>query len=425
MRYLLIVSLISLLAACQDPTPTIPVYTTDIDHYWEAYDQIIATDDTAAQENFLQTLYLDRASPGLKKLMEVRNYTAEEYLENINAYPNFWASIRENTLQAKTMKNEFQAGFTDLKQLYDCPKPASAYFAIGAFRSGGTAVDSFVLIGGEFTLADDRVDATEFPENIRANRIAFFASNPINDVYGLFVHEFVHTQQEPIPDYLLGQCLYEGVAEYVSCLATGTEPDTAVRYGQAHPEAVLATFEREMFYQNNQPKWLWSNAPNQFERRDLGYYIGYTISERYYRQATDKKEAIRELVEIDYTDTSEVRRVIDASGYLSAPVEELYAAYRMGQPKVVDVQRNQNTFTVTFSETMDTRWRNFNFGPSGAAGSMRVASVKGFSDDGLEFTFTVQPLPIGAKREMILGSGFRDESGAGLVPYLIEVLISE
>jgi len=426
-RFYSLLGLLITLCACQAPAtetpliPSIPIYTSDVDHYWEAYDKIIATDDSLEKLAHLEKLYFERGTLGLAKLREVRRYSAEDYLTAIANYPEFWTAIRSNTLRAQTLDEQVNAGFVKINELYPCPKPAGVYFGVGSFRTNGTVVDSFVLIGTELALADTSVPVHEFPENIRAARADYFAGNPIEKVYGLFVHEFVHTQQEPIPAYLLGQCLYEGVAEFVSCAATGEKPEPAVLYGLEHAETVRAVFTREMFYDNNQYKWLWSNAPNAFNQRDLGYYIGYAISQGYYNRATDKSTAIKELVELDYADTAAVYRIIDESGYFPAPVSILAADYRADQPRVVQLDHSGNKFTVTFSEPMDTRWRNFNYGPGGEATSLRIATVEGWDEAGQRFAFTVQDYSADTKRELVLGPGFRDVDGAGLQPYLIEL----
>jgi len=165
----------------------------------------------------------------------------KEYLAAIADYPEFWAAIRPNTLRANTLDEKVNTGFAKINELYPCTKPAAVYFGVGSFRTNGTAVDSFVLIGTELALADANVPAHEFPEDIRDARANYFAENPIDKVYGLFVHEFVHTQQEPIPSYLLGQCLYEGVAEFVSCTATGEKPEPSIIYGLQSPGKCFTT----------------------------------------------------------------------------------------------------------------------------------------------------------------------------------------
>src|ERR1700743_76605 len=77
------------------------VFATDIDHFWTAYDSVKTTGDTLRQQKFIQQLYIDPASDGLKEFMRVRNYNAPLYVKLINKYPRFWQSIRRNTLNVK------------------------------------------------------------------------------------------------------------------------------------------------------------------------------------------------------------------------------------------------------------------------------------------------------------------------------------
>jgi len=47
----------------------------DIENFWEAYDKITSTKDTLLQQKYLNELYLDRGTEGLKSLVFVRSYT--------------------------------------------------------------------------------------------------------------------------------------------------------------------------------------------------------------------------------------------------------------------------------------------------------------------------------------------------------------
>jgi hypothetical protein len=52
------------------------VFTSDIDNFWTAYDSIQSTKDSLKQIDFIQKLYIDKGTKGLKAFMAVRNYTA-------------------------------------------------------------------------------------------------------------------------------------------------------------------------------------------------------------------------------------------------------------------------------------------------------------------------------------------------------------
>ena len=116
MRQLIIVLAVSLmlLSACKNSEKTNQkngnVITTDITNFWNAYDQIIKTQDSVLQYKYLDSLYLDKGTAGLEGMIKARSYTAEEYINAINNYPEFWNSIRENTLQADNVSSQLQDG---------------------------------------------------------------------------------------------------------------------------------------------------------------------------------------------------------------------------------------------------------------------------------------------------------------------------
>src|SRR5436305_4502849 len=77
------------------------VFTSDIDHFWEAFDSTQTTSDSLKQVSFIQSLYVDRGTPGLKAFMESRDYSVTTWVQLIRQYPKFWKSVRPNTLEVK------------------------------------------------------------------------------------------------------------------------------------------------------------------------------------------------------------------------------------------------------------------------------------------------------------------------------------
>src|SRR5438270_1326478 len=94
------------------------VVTSDIDHFWTAFDSIQTTNDSLKQVSFIQSLYVDRGTPGLKAFMEARDYSAPLWVQLIRQYPKFWQSIRPNTLQVKNMTGNIESSIKKLKELY-------------------------------------------------------------------------------------------------------------------------------------------------------------------------------------------------------------------------------------------------------------------------------------------------------------------
>ena len=301
-RLLLMTMLATLYMACQQPSSSgnTNVFSSDIDLFWTAYDSIRSTNDSLKQAEFLKVLYFDKASVGLHKMRQARNYTDAEYLHAIQNYPEFWDAIRKNTYKAKTVSAEIELGLEQLYELYPNLKPAKIYFTIGALRSNGTTMDSTVLIGSELAFANAQTPTHELP-NYLSHLGSYFKTDPGQHSVFLNVHEYVHTQQSTTIGYnLLAQTVLEGAAEFVAEKALQiASPNPQIAYGRTNDAKIKAAFEQEMF----SPlvyNWIWNSEDNIFGMRDLAYYVGYKICEDYYNQASDKNTAIKTMIELDY-----------------------------------------------------------------------------------------------------------------------------
>jgi len=294
----------SILDGCNKRDFPVEFEANDIDHFWEAYDKIVDTEDSLLQKQYLRELYLDKGTAGLNDLVKARGYSEEEYLEGILAHPEFWKSIKSNTINTPDYQKEITSDIHKLKSVYPELGPAKIYFSVGAFRTNGTAVGKNVIIGSEQALADKHTAIDEFPE---ARQTFYKNYRPLENLALLCTHEYIHTQQNELVHNLLSKCLYEGVAEFISCKATGkTSTSPAITYGKANEEIVVEKFVEDLYLMSNDYNWLWGVNRNELKIRDLGYYIGYEICERYYNQSDDKAKAIKELIEIDYKNESQV-----------------------------------------------------------------------------------------------------------------------
>jgi len=137
--------------------------TTDIRNFWNAYDKIATTKDSSQQYHYLNTLFIEKGTPGLKAMMNARRYTAKSYIDAINEYPRFWNSVRANTLRVDRFGKAIAANVRKLKRIYPELQPAQIYFTIGALKSGGTTQGKMILIGSELTLAGENTVTEELP----------------------------------------------------------------------------------------------------------------------------------------------------------------------------------------------------------------------------------------------------------------------
>lgn len=407
------------------------IFVSDLDNYWNAYDQVVGTKDTTLQKELFKENFINKASKGQQELFENRNYTIDEYLENIRSYPRFWNSLRKNMLGADELSSKVTEGIQGLAGLYPELKPAEIYFCMGAFRTPGTAVDSLILIGSEYAFSNPNVDTSEFPE--QSSIINYSKANDLDELPFLNTHEYVHTQQLLSENRnVLKVCLYEGVAEFLAELSTNKKSfQQAMQYGKENDSVVKKQLKRELFSSSYERNWIWNSNNNVFQMRDVGYYVGHCIAKGYYDNAVDKKQAIKELIELNYDDEKQLYRIVDDSGYFSKPLTALKKEFEETVPKVLGIKTFENNsknvdpnikiITVEFSEAMQKR-TSFDFGPLGMKALMRVQRfVDLFVDEEQRIlTFEVNLEP-NTHYQLSLGSNFRSVNGdISIEPYLID-----
>lgn len=403
------------------------IISTDIEHFWDAYPKINNTKDTAVQYQLLRTLYLNKASDGLKSLIKNKEYTEQDFMEQFTKYPLFWQSLKVNTENLPRLYPAIYADLQKLKKAYPSFSSANLFFTIGAFRTNGTTEDRQVLIGSELSLADKSTQIEELP---LARQTFYKTQNPLEELALLCTHEYVHTQQQPLIENLLSKCLYEGIAEFISCKVTGKKSAApAIDFGKANEAKVVAQYVKDLFIMSNDNNWVWGQNNNHLKVRDLGYYIGYEIAERYYNASKNKTAAIKTLIELDYTNETAVEHIVDQSKLLPESLEKLYQAYEADRPTIINMSPFKNgstnvesglrTITVYFSEPMITYNTGVDNGPLGEQYFPKMLPNRFFSTDGLSWTFTVD-LKTNQRYQILISNNFRKADGVRLKPYLID-----
>ena len=262
------------------------ILTLDIDHFWQAFDNLKNCKSHYDSITTIQNLYLDRATDGLRDFIERRDFSADEFVQAIQENGDFYQSVREKTLSVKQSEPLIQAVFDSLKTIYANFKPFKVCFAIGEMRTGGTTSQQFVLIGTELTTTGD---IAKIPTRIK----------------GIIAHESVHTQQKDRLDSnavvcnQLYFCLREGAANFIGELTTGaTNYNEVNEYGDAHEKELWMAFKSTLCT-NNAADWLYNGATVKGKPADLGYYIGYKICQAYYNRHPDKRQAIADIIDMD------------------------------------------------------------------------------------------------------------------------------
>lgn len=266
-------------ASDQPPGPTI--HFEDVYRFYKIYDAA-GGHPTADQ---LQREYLDPGSAGLHYLAEARDVTGERIAATLAKNPKIYEDARHCMDVLPRVRVRLDAALRELGRLYPQARFPPVTIAVSRGQPVGTAGrDSGVLIGLEALCAVEWL-------------------NP--DVEDRFVyviaHEFAHVQQASAQTdrehpTVLERSLAEGAAELMAELTAGG-------VGYSHLKASTKGREKEIetaFAADQDKTDLsdWIDNSTLDTPRDLGYWVGYRIVQAYYQHAPDKRQAVREILEM-------------------------------------------------------------------------------------------------------------------------------
>ncbi len=304
----------------------IDLHTEDLPLFYQAFDSVLTTTDSLKQIEFISKLYVDKASKGLKEFMELRGGNSIEWRKFITKEKQSIIEKRPWIMSVLKQQATIEKKLNRFKSIYPDFRTGEIYFCVGINNSGGTINDKTVYIGTEVV-----------------------ASKSENWAVSIVLHEFAHTQQWTqrniirikssdtlVKAYmathtqLLGRCLEEGMADFVSELVNEenlakTNPFGHTAFGLKNEKVIWNTFKKEMFLTfDGNMGWLYSKREINGEKiSDLGYFVGHQICKRYYNNSKNKKQALKEMLALDFNDEN-ARRFLFASSYLTQKeVEEI------------------------------------------------------------------------------------------------------
>ena len=265
--------------------------TTDIENFWQAYDH-------ARPDNQLEVFerdYFKRASVGLEDFTRLRIGSVDKLVKRINQCPGYYASIRQSTMRIESMQARLRASFYALKYIYPEAVFPDVYFVIGILSSGGTTSSHGLLIGSEMygrTPASPDGELNDWLKQVL---------RPVEDLPNIVAHELIHYQQKYPADIgptLLRKSIEEGSADFIAEMISGGNINEHLKaYANPRERELWEDFKTEM-YGKELSRWLYNGSSVKDRPADLGYYMGYKIAESYYKKASDKRRAIKDILEI-------------------------------------------------------------------------------------------------------------------------------
>ena len=283
---------------------TARLITEDIPRFWSAFDSIRSSTDSIP----LRRLYLDAGTPGLKDFTSLRWKDAKTLTAMVWPRRAYYRSVRSNTLTVASLEPEIRRIYRMLDTLYGDATFPDVYLVIGGMSTGGTTSDHGLLIGTElFSRAADSPPGVLTPWQQSVVR-------SVELLPAIVAHELTHYQQSyRAGSTLLGRSLREGGADFVSEILAGRNINEPLHiFGDLHEREIWVDFSRQM-NGSDVSRWLYNGGTvtaTTARPADLGYYVGYRVTQAYYERQADKRQALRDIFTI-----RDFNQFLAASGY--------------------------------------------------------------------------------------------------------------
>jgi predicted Zn-dependent protease DUF2268 len=278
----------TIICSAQSPTP--PVMATGLDiqiddvaRFYRVYNR--ANGHPTAEQ--LQHDYIDPGSDGLHRLAQLRNVTGVSIAEAIAKHPEIYADARRSLVFLASVRRRVIVALHKLGQLYPEAEFPPVTIAVGRGKPVGVTDAKGVMIGLEALGA-----VTWLEPNIEDRFVHVIA------------HEYGHVQQalrapalynDPRPT-VLEASLIEGAAEFTAELTSGSVSDTDLKQITKGREQELETAFVADQDKTDLSKWLYNGTLTK--PGDLGYWVGYRIIKSYYQHSRDKRQALRQILEM-------------------------------------------------------------------------------------------------------------------------------
>lgn len=258
------------------------IHIEDVARFYKVYGA--ANGHPTAEQ--LQRDYIDPGSDGLHELAKLRNVSGTTIVEELNKRPEIYSDAKRCMAVLPRTRERLEVAFHKLGQLYPEAKFPPVTIAVGRGKPVGVGSPvTGVQIGLEALCA-----------------IKYFDSNVEDRFVHVTVHEYAHVQQvralvDDQRPTVLEASLIEGAAEFTAELISGgvSGPELRTR-AEGHEKEIETAFVADAD-KTDLSQWLYNGTLDK--QGDLGYWVGYRIVKSYYEHASDKRQAFREILQMN------------------------------------------------------------------------------------------------------------------------------
>lgn len=299
--------------AAQKNPFTAKINTSDITLFWKVYDRFIK-DTSKAADLFLHE-YFEKGTDALQEYyrMKTRNIGGiKGFATNMKKMPKFYAGIRKNTQKVASLTDSIRIIYRELKKWYPEAIFPTLSFHIGGWSSGGTVSDYGLHVGADMYANNADTDKSELDDWQKNNSVLF------SNLKYVVAHELIHAQQGGMRSdtTLLKYVIVEGMADFIGELISGkTANEFQINWAKGNEKRIWDAFKKEM-YLDRYSNWIANSSQNRPDwPADLGYWVGYQICKAYFEEASDKKQAIYDMLHLsDYKGFLEKSKVEEKLG---------------------------------------------------------------------------------------------------------------
>ncbi len=258
------------------------ILTQDVIRFYEIYD---AAEGRPTEEQ-LQRDYIDSGSEGLHQFAKVRNLSGRTFARALALRPADYSGARRCVAGLDEVRRRLTVALGRLGELYPEAKYPPVTIFIGGDNTGGTTRAAGVLVGLE-TIC-------------RAN---WLEQNTEDRLVHLIAHEYAHVQQPVAQGDSTGATVLlaseiEGGAEFIAELTSGSVSNTELAiWTKGRTRRIETAFVADE-YSTDKSNWFYNGPGTPQKPGDLGYWVGYRIVKSYYLHATDKRAALRDIIEV-------------------------------------------------------------------------------------------------------------------------------
>lgn len=258
--------------------PTISI--DDVYRFYQIYDA--ANRQPSAEK--LQHDYLDKGSEGLHEIAKLRHITGAAIATNLAKHPEMYSNARDCADVLPQVRQRLAVALRKLSQLYPEARVLPVTIVVGRGKPGGVGSP---VTGVQIGL-----------ENICT--VKWENPNLEDRFVHVIAHEYAHVQQvralvDDEHPTVLEASLIEGAADFVGELISGGLAYSYLSQTKGREKEIEAAFVADEG-KTDLSNWLYNSTMDK--QGDLGYWVGYRIVKSYYQHATNKREAIREILQM-------------------------------------------------------------------------------------------------------------------------------